>query len=152
MRIIAPVTDYIPASVLTTLGDIVIRGVADPERLQEAGWRGYRIGYFMLDASENYTTPALGFIPGKVILVGCDDAGANLNFSIGFDDGTTKICIEIYNDGAAIDFDSSNSFSIQRDGGNHLKGEISNMGADTITFTSILTGACVARFMYMILP
>ena len=32
MIITAPVTDYIPASVLTTLGDLVIRGAAIPER------------------------------------------------------------------------------------------------------------------------
>ena len=32
MRIATPVTDYIPASILTTLNDLVIRGAADPER------------------------------------------------------------------------------------------------------------------------
>ena len=32
MQITAPVTDYIPASILTTLGDHVVRGAAIPER------------------------------------------------------------------------------------------------------------------------
>ena len=33
MRITAPVTDYIRQSILTTKGDLVVRGVAIPERL-----------------------------------------------------------------------------------------------------------------------
>jgi len=33
MQLIAPVTDYIPASTLTTLGDMIVRGAALPERL-----------------------------------------------------------------------------------------------------------------------
>lgn len=33
MQLVAPVTDYIPASILTTLGDMPIRGAAIPERI-----------------------------------------------------------------------------------------------------------------------
>jgi len=36
MQLIAPVTDYIPASMLTTVGDMVVRGAVAPERLAKA--------------------------------------------------------------------------------------------------------------------
>lgn len=35
MELIAPVTDYIPASLLTTEGDLIVRGVADAERIPQ---------------------------------------------------------------------------------------------------------------------
>ncbi len=48
MQLIAPVTDYIPASILTTRGDIIQRGAAQPERLPAGvfgmGYRSSGIG------------------------------------------------------------------------------------------------------------
>jgi len=41
MQLVAPVTDYIPASLLTTNGDTVIRGATLPERLARAGSTSY---------------------------------------------------------------------------------------------------------------
>ncbi len=44
MRISAPVTDYVQRSLLTTLGDLIVRGVAIPERLVAAAAGTYLQG------------------------------------------------------------------------------------------------------------
>lgn len=62
MRIIAPVTDYIPKSILTTVGDRIIRGVAIPERYNknripfdtdDLQFKQHDIGLWNMDTTDN---------------------------------------------------------------------------------------------------
>ncbi len=60
MQLIAPVTDYIPASILTTIGDIVVRGAALPQRL------GIGVTSAFLEGRGAGNTPAYQYIDGLV--------------------------------------------------------------------------------------
>ncbi len=77
MIITAPVTDYIPASILTTQGDIVQRGAAQPQRLAAGVFGiGYRSG-------------GIGALVGQLQLAGAMNTylkgtglGANPNYRV----------------------------------------------------------------------
>lgn len=196
MRITAPITDYIPQSILTTLGDLAVRGAVIPERLaagadgtflkgkgagvlpayglldglskyylkgQGIGTEsffaklalsdtGTFIGKGVLSASGSYVVSGVGFEPSIVILIASDDTGSNLNWSLGFDNGTLHANIHIYDNGAGQDTDENYSIMVRRDASNLILSAISAKGSDGFTLTSTETGACLLNFLYLCLP
>jgi hypothetical protein len=153
MELIAPVTDYIPASILTTLNDIVVRGAADPER--KAGLLraiGIKIGHLTRNAAGDQVVSGVGFNPSVVIFLAADDTTTNKNWSVGFDDGTTadNICGS-YN-GTRVEYSTFGGVHIRRDATNYLYGSISAKGADGFTITWTINGACTLDFIYLALP
>lgn len=152
MRIIAPVTDYIPASILTTLNDIVVRGVADPERLAEVNWRGFYHGVDNMAASGTKVITGVGFRPRMVVFFAVDSVAANLSFSIGFDNGTLRHCIYQESAHAAIRLDGNYILYIQRGGGNQIVASITALSNDGFSLTYTLAGACGSVGSYWCIP
>lgn len=152
MQIIAPVTDYIPASILTTPGDIVIRGAAGPERLAEIDWRGVHIDNELRNAGGNQVIAGVGFESSVVMFIARDDNGMDMNYSWGFDNGTLHCCIAQVGDAGASVTENTMSIKIDRGGGNSITGVITAIGANGFTIFWTLSGNCVANFIYLCRP
>ena len=90
MIITAPVTDYIPASILTTERDILVRGAAGPERLGAPAYLGqlsnYPAGAYPLwnrvDAVLNryFKSQGVGFVP-LMLPLALSDTGIHIGDS-----------------------------------------------------------------------
>lgn len=153
MNISVPVTDYIPASVLTTLNDIVVRGASIPAR-QPGLLRaiGTRIMGFSQAAGGEVAYTGCGFNPSMIILVCHDVTGANLNYSIGFDTVGLRYAHFVYDDGITQDSHSSYSAYVRRSAGNILSGTVIFTGADGFSILWVLTGAVSLNGFYVALP
>jgi len=174
MKLTAPVTDYIRASVLTTHGDIVERGAADPERLaaaaedlyfkaQGAGATPIYEALHLIDtgvhqddntkssAGEEVIT-GVGFQPSVVIFFASDSPSANMNRSWGFGSLAHSGCIRCYDGQSNNGYQASRCIYIRRDVNNHIECYLSAVGADGFTLTWSLTGACTARYIFLALP
>ena len=152
MKVTAPVTDYIPASVLTTLNDIVIRGAAAPERLAEIDWRGVDIASFNRDFAGDQAFTGAGFRPSLLILLLADDAPANLNYSIGFADGVNNFCMYREGAGPSITREITQCGKVNRGGGNTIYCVLASFDADGFTLTWTLGGACGTDGFYVLIP
>ena len=151
MIITAPVTDYIPASILTTLNDKVIRGAAIPERIAEIDWRGVHFGNDTSAASEAKVITGVGFTPKIVLFIGGETTSANQNVSWGFDDGITAYCHWFRDDGLNQGAEFTESIYVRKDSSNHIVGHITTMGVDGFTITFVMTGSIAVAFMYLCL-
>lgn len=152
MQIIAPVTDYIPASILTTLNDIVVRGAAGPERLAEVNWRGCHIGNDTRNTAGDQVIAGVGFLPSVVIFLATDGDTTKKNISFGFDNGASHMCKFWKNDGINVASSLIKSIKIYQDAGNNMSGEITALGADGFTITWALAGVRQGLFIYLCLP
>ena len=159
---------------MTTLGDLVARGVAIPERLAPAaagtvlksagvgalpaflphylGDTGIHIADDTRDTGGDQVIAGVGFTSSVIIFFACDTTASQENLSWGFDDGTVHMCTNYMVDGTAAGLSAGYSILINRDGGNNLGGVVSAIGGDGFTITWTLVGACGAKFLYLCLP
>jgi len=173
MRIVQVVTDYIMKSIMTTHGDLVVRGAAIPERLaavalgqvlKSAGvgakpaWGRPSIGNMNV-ASGTFTRNSagdevinIGFSAKLCFFMAYDDTAANINMSWGFDDGDTiHRCMGLAEDGAARISSTVNPIYVKRSAGNLLVGVISAIVSPNLTITFTLTGAVTLNVIYLAL-
>lgn len=162
MKINQIITDYIMKSILTAQGDLVVRGAAVPEALAAVaagqvlksdgigaipGWGVPEIrnmnmfvtSYTKSTAVDEVIT-GVGFKPGLAIALASDSIVANVNISVGFDNGTVRACLFIRDDATEQNTDAGRLFTIRRSAGNVIEGNISALGADGLTITHIVTG------------
>lgn len=194
MQINQIITDYIRRSLLTTAGDLIVRGAAEPERLaggaagtvlvgQGAGVKPQYAGIYggvteYLKGSgagllPDYGDMALrdtgidignhewttggdvtvtcGFEPSLVIILFHGSAGV-LEFSIGFDDGTSHQCIYISYGGTLSGHDFSNAGKIYHDATNLLTLNVTAKGATGYVLTATKTGTTQGFGVYCALP
>lgn len=196
MIITAPVTDYIPASILTTHGDIIARGATIPERVPTANANaflegrgvGYTPWFRYIDSLLNQymkgagagTNPTfsplalrdtgvhigdgtraaagaqviagVGYQASVIIFLALDNTLANMNWSVGFDNGTQHTVIGISMNHTELYESDTVSLRVRRDVGNRLEGVITAIGADGFTITWAIQGACSIRYKYLCLP
>lgn len=158
-------------SLLTTAGDLLVRGAAVPERLaavaagqvlKSAGigvlpaWGkdklsdiGFKIGAFSRSTSGNEVVTGVGFEPSFLFFIGYNMTAGQLNFSIGFDDNTTTRCFYQYDDGTLQSHSNLKSIYLQHAAGDKLMGLLSAVGADGFTVTFTLTGTLSSVINYL---
>lgn len=162
MKIMQVITDYITKTLLTTRGDLVVRGAAVPERLA-AGAVGtylkgdgagakpvwaipllsdfdFASGAYGRNTAGDKVVTGLGFEPKLVILLARDNTATNENWSIGFSVVGKRAAIGRTNNGTQCDDWTAYSSMTHRDGSNWLGGVVSAVGADGFTVTYSLTG------------
>lgn len=175
MRIIAPVTDYIKGSLLTTIGDLVSGDPVDHDRIvagvldtylkaQGAGVKPVYekltlsdTGIFMAHSARSISgaqpITGVGFESSIVIFLASDATEARTNWSIGADDGVTfHRCLARKNAGAAVGLMHTHSLRIDRVGANSIYGYISVKSADGFVITWTLVGVAAVDFIYVCLP
>lgn len=157
------ITDYIRRSILTTRGDLVVRGVALPERLAagvlNSVLKGQGAGVipaylipsmadipqdqisFMNVTVGNLTTSALTFAPKLLYIIARDDVAANINYSLSI--VTSSIChlFRLRDDGIAQGFHISQCIAVRRNALNQVVGVVSNWASNGFTITLTWTGA-----------
>ncbi|MBA7707217.1 hypothetical protein ES703_116086 [subsurface metagenome] len=166
MKIMQIITDYITQSLLTTQGDMVVRGAAIPKRLaavaegqvlKSAGvgakpaWGVPRLGdmnftsgVITRSTSGDTVVSGLGFQPAFVIFLAIDDNAADINFSIGIDYLSARIAIRLGINVADIHHYTDRSIEVYRTPLHNITGLISAIGGDGFTATFTLTGVCGA--------
>jgi len=166
MKVMQTITDYIMKSILTTRGDLVMRGAAVPERLAgvalgqvlksggvgaDLAWgvpslgnMNFETGSITRSSSGAEVITGVGFQPSLVIFLFRDNATANVNIGTGFDYLTKRICSYIGSDGTEVQTGSAFSIMVLRDGSNYITALISALGADGFTVTYSLTGTCAS--------
>lgn len=152
MQITAPVTDYIPASLLTALGDIVIRGAANPERLASVDWRGVHIALGTRSTAGVQVITGVGFRPSIIILISTSQSDIKKNFSIGFDNGTVHMCMYRHDNDTLQNIKSDVSMYVREDISNILSGTVTDLSADGFSITFVLVGAVLSEYIYLCLP
>lgn len=153
MQLIAPITDYIPASILTTLNDIVVRGAVLPAR-QPGLIRafGTEIWNTARNAGGVQTLNVFAYAPSYVIFLANDGVHANQNWSVGIDDGDKAYCLARAINGTEVEVFLGESIHIERDAGNSLFGEISTIRDTGIDITWTLVGACNLALIMVGIP
>lgn len=171
MRLVQVVTDYIKRSVLTTKGDLVVRGAAIPERLaagalgniltsQGAGeipqYEAFPFGNFNFAqnsfnqaATQVRTIAGLGFTPSMVYLTAKDLTAGNMNWSIGLATETWEQCIEQIDMGTALNSSLTYCIRIRRNAGNIIVGYFQDFIAGGFRISFTLFGACAARIQWL---
>lgn len=174
MIITAPITDYIPASILTTHGDLVERGVAIPERLaaavadlylksQGAGTTpiyealrlrdtGIYLNSFTRNAGGAMPITGVGFEASLYIFLASDNQQANMNWSVSFCNAAFQAVLYQYDTGTEAWLDTDNCIYIRRAVGNSLRAALSAIGADGFTLDWTIVGACSLKFAVLGLP
>ena len=153
MQLIAPVTDYIPASVLTDLNDIVVRGAVLPER--QPGLLksiGLHMGSFTRNAPGDQVVGGVPFNASLYLFNAVDTIAGNVNLSWGFDDGTLHRVTGIVNDNTENIHSDLNSIVIQRGVGDLIYGFIDTISGTGFTFTWFLVGASSADIEIIAIP
>jgi len=171
MRLVQVITDYIRRSILTTQGDLVVRGVSQPERLaagllktflagQGAGeipaWEGHKLsdhgmatGVFVRTTAGNEVVTGVGFKPSLVIFLAYCGVTTNRNWSIGFDYLNGRMVILSFNEGTRIRVYPDYSIFIQRSAANYLRGKVTAVSNDGFTFTFALSGVSCADVVWL---
>jgi len=152
MIITTPVTDYIPASILTTLNDIVLRGAADPERLAEVDWRGVYIGNDTRNAVGNQIITGVGFVSRVITFLAIQTTvPGDPSFSVGFSTLAASRCIFAIETGA-FGTDNSDCIRVHHTGPGNIQGNVSAIGADGFTLTWAISGVISCSFIYLCRP
>jgi len=174
MQLIAPVTDYIPASILTTHGDLVERGAVIPERLagglanlylksQGVGatplYQLLRLrdtGLFIKFGTRNAggieAITGVGFQPSLIIPIAVDTTETNLGFSIGFDIVSDHACLHGKDSLTEITISNTRSLYVHRDVNNYLRADLQSLDADGFTWDWNLVGACSISYEVLCIP
>jgi len=171
MKIMQTITDYIMKSILTTHGDLVVRGAALPERLaavalgqvlKSAGvgakpaWGVpkledglFAMGSFSRSTAGDEVVTGVGFQPSLVVFFTSDATATNMNSSIGFDTGTLQKGQTVRSNHTEIVNISGYSINMYRGGVNYIQGEITTKSADgfTVTFTLAGTASAVVSWL-----
>lgn len=164
MKIMQTITDYIRRSILTTQGDLLVRGAAVAERLVAAaggqvlksggvgalpGWEaphlsenGFEMGTITRSTNGAEVITGVGFQPSLVIFLFRDNAPTNVNIGIGFDYLTKRICSYLGADGTEVQTSAVFSIMVLRGAGNYMTAVVSALGGDGFTVTYSLTGTC----------
>lgn len=159
------ITDYIRNSILTTQGDMVVRGVGVPERLasvaigqvlksQGAGvqpaWglpgmgdMQFETGNLARNSSGDEVISGLSFAPKLVFFFSADQAVSD-TWSIGVDNGTKHACLQGINDGSDTIPSQSDSIWIGNPAGTYIHGSITALTSDGFTITFVLVNAITA--------
>jgi len=174
MQITYPITDYIKQSILTTKGDLVVEGVTVPERLagaaldlylksQGAGNTpiyaamtlrdvGIKIGNSTRSTGGSQAITGVGFKPSVIILLARDATSVNNNWSVGFSNAGTDMCMTMSNNGTVTEDLFTISLNIRRDGTNVLSGQVVSRDSDGFTITWTLTNTVSLSYIYICLP
>lgn len=163
MKIVQVVTDYIRRSILTTKGDLAVRGDSVPERLAAGAvnqiLRGQGAGHLpifgpgkMSDHGvhfESYTRATageevltgFGFQPSFFVVMAQDVAGANLNWSLGVHSGTQYGSVSVGMNGTIASVVETYVARINRDVDNYMYANVTSIESDGATIIHYLTGA-----------
>lgn len=175
MRISTPVSDYIPASILTTQGDLVVRGAADPERLaagalnelfeaQGAGVlpafvagilkaTGVVVGNSSRSTSGSQVISGIGFQPSAIIFLASDNNQTNQNWAVGFDEPGTHMSLINYDGNTRTHIYVAACILISTSPGNELSVTNVTYGSDGFTLTWASNGTPpTVNFAYICLP
>jgi len=158
------ITDYIMKSILTTHGDMVLRGASIPERLaavavgqvMKSGGVGAKpawgvpsigdmnmvSGNFTRNTSGDEVVSGFGFAPKLFLFFGRDSAASNNNHSVGIDNEAVKAHGRVDMNGTQSNGDTSYSIYIKRDATNYIIGDVSVLAADGFTSTFVLLNTC----------
>lgn len=146
MRLMQVITDYIRRSILTTRGDLVVRGVALPERLAagllntvlKGRGAGVLPAYltpsiadipqdivvFADRHSGDLVTTALSFAPKLLFIIGRDNTATNMNWSLGWENSSQAFWFTVYNDGSLQSFAIDYSLHVRRNAANRGYGHV----------------------------
>ena len=128
-------------------------GVADSfRRMGDTLFHRVKIGSEIRSTAGDLVITGVGFELSTLIICAIDNIQTNKNWSIGFDDGTTHMCIFQSRDGILNVVNTTYPVFIERAIGNNIKGRITAKGADGFTLGWALEGTCSARFVYICLP
>lgn len=167
------ITDYIQRSILTTLGDLVVRGVALPERLPGVAvgqvlksggvgalpaWgrpaiseSGFAIGNGSRNSTGADIITGCGFQPKIILVFGNDAAVGAQGLSVGVEIAGYRHCIAL-GEGAIGSFLSTVTvLYIRFDAGNHITASVSAYSSDGFTLSFVLTGARTAEYVWLAL-
>ena len=111
-----------------------------------------KIGSNTRDAAGDQVITGVGFEPSLLIFMAVDTTGANMNYSIGFDQTSARFCITCMTNHTEMMLINAESIFIHRDMGNNLYGHLSAIGPDGFTIAWSLAGACATDFIYLCLP
>ena len=161
-------------TILTTIGDLFLRGTTDPERLaagvldtylkgQGAGVKpiyekmalrdtGVKIGTANRGTSGAEVVEGVGFKPSVIIFIATDFTSTNKNSSWGFDDGSNPHLFYMYSNDTNRIITNAASIYIYRDAENKISGVVSALGGDGFTITWTVTGDCDCSYLYLCLP
>lgn len=163
MRLVQVISDFIRRSVLTTQGDLVVRGATRPERLaagilnrvltaqgagaipvwQVAGGGGgaMEMGNFSRSTAGSTVVTGCGFRPAWVAFFAVTPVANEKNFSVGFDYLTKAMCLRNFDGVSHISAHDDRSVTIRRISNNYIMGHITAFSGDgfTITFTKLGT-------------
>jgi len=171
MKIRQIITDYIRRSLLTTQGDMIVRGAALPARLvavavgqvlKSAGvgalpawgvpsmqYVPMKTGFLQRSSSGDEVVTGVGFKPYLILFFVCDNDLNQINLSWGFDLIATQNAIYTYEDGTKTARRSAQSIYIYRDASNNIGGQVSATDTDGFTITWALVGTCAADVIYL---
>lgn len=174
MRITAPVTDYIPKSILTTTGDLAVHGAAIPERLaggaldtyfkgQGAGvlpiyenlslWDiPFSSGTFNRSTAGIESLRYIGYRPSIVFFGFCDIVPGNANWGFGMENPSYRWAVVQLDNGISASSYTTFSIVVRRSTVNYLTGEILSWYSDGFEITFTLVGATGATIVWVALP
>lgn len=166
MRLVQVVSDFIRRSILTTEGDLVVRGAADPQRLASGllntflagrgaaelpAWEGHKlsdhhmtIGGFTKSTGGYEVISGLDFRPSIVIFITYGGGSDPKSWSIGWDFFTERMCIISYFGGSAMTINTLWSINISVSVGNQMFGRISAFSDEGFTVYFTETGVSQA--------
>jgi len=158
---------------LTTKGDLAVRGVTDAERLaagvldtyfkgqgaenlpiyEKLALRdtGIKIGANSRDALGDQIITGVDFESSVVIFLAITTDGGNA-LSIGFDDGTEHRCLDIKKDFAEIEILTMKSIATIPTAAAIMTGYIAAIGSDGFTITWTRVGNMTTNFIYLCFP
>ena len=171
MRLMQVITDYIARSILTTIGDMVVRGIAQPERLaagalneiligQGAGvipaWGAlpfsitqFAIGSETINSSTTTTISGVGFTPVAILFYAVDSSSGYHMSSYGVDLIGSCFCKYQKGDGTGMHSSDVYSWWSYLNSSNHIRGYATNAGSDGFDIISLETGTRSADIHYL---
>ena len=159
---------------LTTKGDIWVQGLDQPQKLAAGALNTYlkakgagelpiyeklslsdtgvHIGYANRDSAGDQVITGVDFKSSVIIFLSSDGIASEINYSVGFDDGSTHMCLRIIHDGSMKNLMLTDSINIESDASNRISGYITTVSADGFTISWTLVGSVSNHFIYLCLP
>ncbi|MBA7579401.1 hypothetical protein ES708_21271 [subsurface metagenome] len=161
-------------NLLTTQGDMWVQGAANPEKLVPGNQgtylkgnglaakpfygemslkdTGIGIGNFTRNSTGNEVVTGVGFKPSVVFFFAAEDTPTNRAESLGFDDGTTHMCLAIGDAATQSSINTGDSIGIYTDVNNAIYGEITSKDSNGFTVLFALTGIQSIIVAWLALP
>ena len=175
MRVYSPVTDYIRRSLISTVGDLVVRGAAVPERLpagadnlyfKAAGAGilplyealrlddvGVHISNDTRTTTGNQIISGVGYKASVIIFFACNDEPTLQEFSCGFGTETANMCMYYSESDSEMRLDLINALHVESVDPGRLVGKITDIDANGFTINwSGLPALPSVIFIYLCLP